>query len=143
MRILMLEDQEYFASLIKGQLEGFSVTVVNTLAEAKSALNTQSFDIMLVDLGLPDSQGIDTLKSLSKYKIPKVVLTGRSDISKEVAQFGAIDYVVKNDIVDIYERVMFNVAKIQKAKRPRFAPEVFGEIRACFAREKVGELTYA
>lgn len=145
MKILMIEDQRFFADMVVHSLEGLNIEVVENLAGAKAKLSRGGYNLVLVDLSLPDSQGIGTLRELAQYKVPKVVLTARFDISGEVAQYGVCDYIVKQEEgpVGIYERIMFNVAKIEKAKRPRFSAETFSQIRACFERPVELELTTA
>ena len=127
----MIEDQVCFSDLIITVLEGLDIEAVESLKEAKEKLDIQRYDMLLIDLNLPDSQGLDTLRRLSHYKIPKVVLTGQFDLSEEASSM-CEDYLIKSDISTIYERIMFNVAKIRKAKRPRFSNETFEQIKACF-----------
>ncbi len=144
MRILMIEDLEHYSNMMVRLLDGLDIDVATSLGEAKVLLGARRYDMMLVDLGLPDSAGLDTLRALKGYKVPKVVLTGQLEVSMEAVELGVADFLHKTDRLEqIYERIMFNVKKIEKAKKPRFSPEVFGQIRACFERSAERELTYA
>lgn len=145
MKILMIEDQRHFAEMIVHGLEGLDIEVVESLGDAQKRLNEERYDLVFVDLGLPDSQGMETLRALRGYKIPKVVLTGRFDIAQEAAQEPFVqDFVVKTEFIGLYERLLFNVAKVRKTKKPRFEAQVFEQIRACFEQKTyVHELTVA
>jgi DNA-binding response OmpR family regulator len=145
MKILMIEDQPAFSQMMVHLMEGLDIEVVDTLGAAIERLEAQRYDLLMVDLGLPDSQGIGTIRALRKWKTPKVVISGRFDISEEVAKEpGVIDYVAKTTpLGELSERIMFNVAKVRPRKR--FTDNVFHELRACFERDRawVGELTTA
>lgn len=145
MRILMIEDLEHYSQMLTRLLEGLDIDVASSLAEAHEMLAARRYDMMIVDLGLPDSAGLNTLRALKGYKIPKVVLTGQMNVSEEAVGLGISDFLHKTDRLDqVYERIMFNVAKVKPRKR--FADNVFREIRACFeqSRAPVGvELTTA
>ena len=75
--------------------------------------NGEKFDIVILDLGLPDSQGIDTLVKLQQqaFRIPIVVLTGFNDgaTSLKAVEMGAQDYLLKGQItLDSLSRAIFN-----------------------------------
>jgi PAS domain S-box-containing protein len=80
----------------------FEVETVSRLSEAITRVGEAPFDIVLLDLGLPDSQGLETLNALLKPagEIPIVVLTGLADdvLSVEAVDSGAQDYLVKGKI---------------------------------------------
>ncbi|MBN1508211.1 MAG: response regulator [Sedimentisphaerales bacterium] len=77
----------------------FSVEMAETLREATSLLSTGYYGVILLDLGLPDSQGLDALRVLRRAnpRIPIVVLTGLSDeeTGLEAIKEGAEDYLMK------------------------------------------------
>lgn len=140
-KILMIEDQSHFAEMVVHLLEGLDIDVVGTLNAAKERLATKRYGLVLVDLGLPDSQGLDTLRALKGFKVPMVVLTARFDLSEGASTCGAIDYVVKTtEMSDLYERLMFNVSKVRKPKL-RFAPDVFSKLQECLQSSAPAELT--
>jgi PAS domain S-box-containing protein len=75
---------------------------VGSLTEALGRIDDESFDAMLLDLGLPESQGLDTLEAVLAHAptVPVVVLTGLSDhnIALRAVQSGAEDFLHKDDL---------------------------------------------
>ncbi|MBI3445191.1 MAG: response regulator [Magnetospirillum sp.] len=105
-RVLLLEDDLADAKLVGQMLRRvkttpFEVTVVGRLAQALERLSApaEEYDVVLADLGLPDSAGIATLDALTKAapRLPVVVLTGNDDdaVALEALKRGAQDYLVK------------------------------------------------
>lgn len=78
---------------------GYSVTGATSGAYAESALLTQSFDLVILDLGLPDIEGCELLRRLRARKnpVPVLVLTARDALDDRVKglQWGADDYMIK------------------------------------------------
>jgi len=106
-RILLVEDEPTDVLLMREALSNGSdnnddLVTVGYLADAEQKLSEHPFDIVLLDLGLPDSQGLNTFERLHRFapSLPKLVLTGLSDESVGVRamQLGAQDYLVKNQI---------------------------------------------
>ncbi|HCB14055.1 MAG TPA: response regulator [Gammaproteobacteria bacterium] len=104
LRLLLVEDDAGHARLTREWLQeadpfGFAITHVVTLTAALAVLKEQVFDLMALDLGLPDSQGLVTLQKMRAMisDIPIVVLTNQSDESMGIAavEAGAQDYLVK------------------------------------------------
>jgi PAS domain S-box-containing protein len=106
-RVLMVEDSPTDALLIQHALAAgparFDVTHVERLTQALDRLASGRFDVILLDLGLPDSQGLEALARLrdSTVRVPIVVLTARADdvLAVRSLQEGAQDYVAKSDAV--------------------------------------------
>ncbi len=104
MRIFLIEDNPVDALRLKRDLAGladeFSISEVQSLAEAKETLAVQSFEVILLDLGLPDSKGLDTVLEIQRVApdIPIVVLTGFDDqeLAIEAVAKGAQDYLAKD-----------------------------------------------
>ena len=106
-RVLLMEDspsdamflREAFADVADAE---FVITQVERLAEGMSLLSIQAFDVVLLDLGLPDSQGIETFIQLHEHKpeVPVVVLTGLDDeaVGIKAVQWGAQDYLRKKQM---------------------------------------------
>ena len=102
--ILLVEDNTGDVRLIKELLKSsgidFSLKSVSTLKETVLMCAEHEFDVLLLDLGLPDSTGLETLKRIliSDTKSPIVVMTGLDDeeIALESLRAGAQDYLVKN-----------------------------------------------
>ncbi|HEX8616994.1 MAG TPA: PAS domain S-box protein [Thermoanaerobaculia bacterium] len=100
-RVLLVEDTEVDARILETVLrrESFEVRRCGQLAEAMLALRSEEFDVILSDLGLPDSSGLSTLEALRQHAMatPVVVMTGRDDqaTALRAVAAGAQDYLVK------------------------------------------------
>lgn len=138
MTILLIEDNRLFSELIELSLTEADVYVVKSLAAAKEWLECFRADLILVDLGLPDSQGLDTLKQLAHIRAPKVVLTAMDECPDLAAQFGAADFLRKGNPREMTDRIRFHIKRL--TKRPRFAPDVFEQIRRYVEVPRVREL---
>jgi DNA-binding response OmpR family regulator len=101
MRLLIVEDNEQLAELlVKGlRTAGYDTDVLATAAEAHAALLTVSYAGLILDLGLPDGDGLAVLRELRHRKdpLPVLVLTARGGLEDRVAglRSGADDYLVK------------------------------------------------
>jgi DNA-binding response OmpR family regulator len=101
MRLLVVEDETRIAELIQGALAraGFVVDAVHLCADAREALETTSYDAAIVDLGLPDGDGLRLLEELraNRNPAPVLVLTARDAVEDRVRGLdaGADDYLVK------------------------------------------------
>ncbi len=99
-RVLLVEDEESISEPFSKALarEGFMPIVAATAAEARTALAESAFDIVLLDLMLPDADGRELAREVrANYGIPMIMLTARgSEIDRVVGlELGADDYVVK------------------------------------------------
>ena len=101
MRILVVEDELKVADALRDGLaeEHYDVTVERTGEAAFFRVNTESFDIILLDLGLPGRDGLEILSALRQrgLKTPVLVLTARDTLHDRVGGLdaGADDYLVK------------------------------------------------
>jgi DNA-binding response OmpR family regulator len=101
MRLLIVEDETRIAELVKTALTrvGFAVDVVSLCADARAALAVTSYDAAIVDLGLPDGDGLSLLGELRTRgnQTPVLVLTARDAVEDRVRGLdtGADDYLVK------------------------------------------------
>ncbi len=104
MRILLVEDDPDLAELVALGLrnESYAVDVAATYADADELLRVTSYDVACVDLGLPDGDGLDLVRKLTKdadLRRPRraLVLTARDAVQDRVAGLdaGADDYLVK------------------------------------------------
>ena len=86
-------------SLLEDNLATYELTVVELLEQALALLGQYSFDLVLLDLGLPDSLGLETFSSVQQAmpSLPVIVLSGRAeeDLALQAVQAGAQDYLVK------------------------------------------------
>ncbi|PHS77047.1 MAG: DNA-binding response regulator [Rhodospirillaceae bacterium] len=101
MRILLVEDSLAIAEYVCACLvdDDYIVDTVGTLADAEAALATTTFDVVILDLGLPDGDGLDMLKSMraAGNKVPVLVLSARDELDERVKGLntGADDYMPK------------------------------------------------
>jgi DNA-binding response OmpR family regulator len=101
MRLLVIEDETRIAELVKAGLgrAGFTVDVVGLCGDARAALAVTSYDAAIVDLGLPDGDGLELLRELRTCgnRTPILVLTARDAVEDRVCGLdtGADDYLVK------------------------------------------------
>ena len=101
MRLLLIEDNERFAALLRQGLAsaGFTVDVLATAKDASAALETGRWDIVVLDRGLPDTDGLDVLTAMRRRgdTTPVLILTAHGSLKDRVTglQSGADDYLVK------------------------------------------------
>jgi DNA-binding response OmpR family regulator len=101
MRLLLVEDNRDLALLLNERLgaAGFAVDVLECAADAQDVLRRTHYSAVILDLGLPDRDGLSILRALRARKdaTPVVVLTARGGLHDRVAglQDGADDYLVK------------------------------------------------
>lgn len=101
MRVLIVEDERRIVEILTAALRksGFAVDAVETAADAGAALSTISYDATILDLGLPDDDGLEVLASARKSgkDVPILVLTARDAVEDRVLGLdaGADDYLVK------------------------------------------------
>lgn len=106
MRILIVEDSERLASLIADVLkrDGYACDVAATLADAENAVAVAEFDAVLLDLGLPDGDGVDWLRVQRRegFDSPVLMLTARGALDDRILGLdaGADDYLVKPAAMD-------------------------------------------
>jgi len=106
LRVLLVEDNPGDADLIMELLSRevftrLSIKSVSRLSEALDAVGAHVFDVVLLDLGLPDSFGMDTLRAMRQQaaKLPIIVFTGNNDEQAGLAAIreGAQDFLVKGE----------------------------------------------
>ena len=105
--ILLIEDNQDDAELLQRKLaksvnRHFTVTLAKCLKDGLEDLSEKSHDLILSDLGLPDSHGLDTVTQVLQMApdIPLVVLSGYDDenVAIKAVQLGAQDYMVKGQM---------------------------------------------
>ena len=104
LRILLVEDDLGDAVLVQAMLrrdsgQPFAVTVRETLADALAG-DLGTFDVILTDLGLPDSEGLETVEAILERSgaTPVIVLTGlyEDGLARRCVHAGATDYLRKD-----------------------------------------------
>lgn len=99
--ILIVEDDITFGMMLKTWLgkKGFEVSSVSSIARAQKHIESQTVDLILSDLRLPDHEGIDLLKWMNEQgrNTPLIIMTGYADIQSAVQamKLGARDYIAK------------------------------------------------
>ena len=100
-RVLVVEDEVRIAEILQAALRrsGFVVDPVRRCAEAREPLSLTLYDAVVLDLGLPDGDGLTLLADLqsSRNRVPVLVLTARDTVQDRVSGLdaGADDYLVK------------------------------------------------
>ncbi len=101
MRLLVVEDEVRIVEVLRAALgrAGFAVDAVETVTEARAAFPLFAYDAVILDLGLPDGDGLELLADLRRggNRVPVLVLTARDAVEARVTGLdaGADDYLVK------------------------------------------------
>jgi DNA-binding response OmpR family regulator len=101
MRLLVVEDEARIASfLIKGlSAQGYWVEAVTTGAQAIVRARDPDLDLVILDLGLPDVDGLEVLRQLRRdgWELPVIIVTARAGVERlvEGLALGADDYLTK------------------------------------------------
>ena len=100
LRVLVVEDDREIRALIQSSLsvEGFAVQTAVTLREAQVLVENSPPDVIVLDLGLPDGDGVELVRRVRKYhSTPILVVSARHQESQKIALLdaGADDYLTK------------------------------------------------
>jgi DNA-binding response OmpR family regulator len=130
-RILLVEDEDRIASfVVKGlSAEGHSVERAATVEEAIALGTTQEFDVVLLDLLLPDGNGRDVLSAIrpSRPELPVIVLSALGEVEDKVdlLDLGANDYLTKPfAFAELSARVRANARQGQASARKLVAGDL-------------------
>lgn len=97
--ILVAEDEFYISNLIKISLTqaGYNCTTAEDGEEALKLVETENFDLVLLDIMMPKINGYELLEYIRIYKIPVIFITAKSSVSDKVKGLkqGAEDYITK------------------------------------------------
>ncbi|WP_457749842.1 response regulator [Sulfurimonas sp.] len=111
--ILIIEDSKLINNIIKRELSalGFSVAQAFTLSAAKEHLSRQKFQLIILDLHLPDGEGselIANIQSLTKTKVVVLTSSQEASLREELFEYGILDYIVKDN------HLIYSIAEIIK-----------------------------
>ena len=127
MRLLLVEDDPMIGEIVFDTLrmEGFAVDWVKDGAMADTALLAQSYDLVVLDLGLPKKDGLNVLKSLRARKqyMPVLIATARDTVEQRIAGLdaGADDYVLKPyDIDELLARIRACIRRASGRAEPNY-----------------------
>ena len=140
MRVLLVEDDPLLGDGIKTALqrEGYAVDWMDNGREAMAAARYDDFSVMVLDLGLPDVDGMKVLESVrGRGSLPVLILTARDDIDSRLAGLdgGADDYVLKPfDLSELLARLRV-VMRRAEGRASQFLD--VGELRIDEARHRV------
>jgi len=144
-RVLLVEDDASDAHLLRQILKHvtnaiFEIVWVKTLGEARHHLAVSSPDVVLLDLTLPDSHGLDTVHAgrLAAGALPLIVLTGNNDadFALQTLEAGAQDYLIKGEFEsgDLSRAIRYAISRAKLEQRLYEAEE-----RWRFALEGAGD----
>jgi two-component system copper resistance phosphate regulon response regulator CusR len=128
MRILVVEDEQKVADALREGLEDerYNVVVERTGEAAFFRVNTETFDVVLLDLTLPGRDGLEILRALRQRRMetPVLILTARDSLEDRVTGLdaGADDYLVKPfAFAELLARIRALVRRGRVADAPRLA----------------------
>jgi sigma-B regulation protein RsbU (phosphoserine phosphatase) len=138
-KILLVEDSTVDVLLLRTALEKagggrFEVEVATTLAEAVACLGRSQIDLVLTDLNLPDSSGLETFRSVKAAagEAPVIVLSGMDDETTAVnaVHAGAEDYLVKDRVTPplLFRAIIYGMERTQTKKATLQAQEKYRSI---------------
>lgn len=145
-RILIVEDDARLAEALARELgRRYATDVAATGAEALAKAGAERFDLVLLDLNLPDMDGIDVATGLEGHPADVVMLTARSDVASRVRGLyaGAADYLSKPfDMEELVARVFARMRARARAGHVRWgALELSMAERTCFVSGERLELS--
>ncbi len=134
LNVLLIEDNNGDAELIREMLGSpgrkCSLRRAERLSEGLKLLEEETFDVLLLDLGLPDSIGVYALVEINKKRqeLPVIVFTGREDdeLAARAISLGAQDYLLKGRIDSdmLYRSITYSINRKQAEETIRKAKEL-------------------
>lgn len=111
-KVLLVDDEEEFTSILSERMKsrGFDVDITNSGVNALKKVKQKSYDAIVLDLYMPEMDGIDTLKNLIEKNpdLQIIFLTGHATLEKgiEAVKLGAVDFMEKPvDIDKLIEKI--------------------------------------
>jgi two-component system, NtrC family, response regulator AtoC len=125
--ILILEDDPSFGGVVEEELRarGDDVTRISSVAAALDQLRDDSYDVVLLDLHLPDGSGLEVLRVISAQALPveALVLTGHAEVptALEALRLGAYDYLAKPPRLDELQVLVEKASEKARLRRENAA----------------------
>ena len=123
MKLLIVDDEHEFASALAERLllRDFDTTVANTGIDALGHINSTTFDVVLLDLKMPDMGGLEVLEKIKAHDptVEVIILTGHGSAARdrEGMERGAFDYLMKPiELSDLIIKVKQAYEKRQENK---------------------------
>jgi two-component system, OmpR family, response regulator len=129
-KVLVVDDDPEISSILSRYLQnqGLDVQIAENGAQVRAALNPPSFDVVLLDLGLPDMDGLGLMRELrSCWSGPVIIVSGRGESVERVVglELGADDYVSKPfDLRELLARIRSVLRRAQPLP-PAEIPHIF------------------
>jgi two-component system KDP operon response regulator KdpE len=142
-RILLVDDdvsiQRAVAPLLRSR--GYHVEVAGTGAEGVAATADRAPDLIVLDLGLPDLEGVEVCRRMREHtKAPIVILSARSGEAEKVAalDLGADDYVTKPfGAEELLARIRVALRRVSESEAPALEQVTVGDLTIDFPRHRV------
>ena len=141
--VVIVEDEPQIRRFVRGALEAqqWQVHEAGTMKEGLVEAGTRRPDLVILDLGLPDGDGVDFLRDLRAWsQVPVIVLSARSDEADKIAALdaGADDYLTKPfGVGELMARVRVSMRRGQRAADTGSATFAFGEVTVELAERRV------
>jgi two-component system, OmpR family, KDP operon response regulator KdpE len=140
---VIVEDEPQIRRFVRAALEAEHWHVFEAIAVKQGLVEagTRRPDLVILDLGLPDGDGVDYLRDLRAWsQVPVIVLSARSDEADKIAALdaGADDYLTKPfGVGELMTRVRVAMWRHQKTAEPGNAVFVFGAVTVDFTTRRV------
>jgi two-component system KDP operon response regulator KdpE len=141
--VLVVEDEPQMRRFIRASMEahGYRIAEASSGAEAIALATGRAPDVMLLDLGLPDSDGIDLTRRFREWsRVPIIVISARGREEDKVAALdaGADDYLTKPfSVNELLARVRVALRRASDGAEHNDVVLEFGELRLDLARHEV------
>jgi DNA-binding response OmpR family regulator len=121
--ILVIEDSPEIKILIESSLTDYNIRFCTTLREGRAAVTDHVFQLIMLDIGLPDGDGLKFLTELSSQpqtkNVPIIILSGKTETSNKIMAFsvGAEDFISKPfDPLELQARVAAKIKKFETSQ---------------------------
>lgn len=145
-KILVVEDSQDYQKIISRALGDFNLTCIDTAEAAVVLVKNQNFDLVLVDITLPQNDGYFLLSEMRASPelrdTPVLCLTGRKETRDKVTAFslGADDYITKPfDPIELHARVDAKLKKTRQ-KKDQGTLTIIGDVEIDHSRHRVSIL---